>query len=163
MSTAVATVLGHALTRHDVNALRQADDVHAHYQNGETTLLAIKRITEQERVKFPFADDHQLRITVNSSVTLHADDHMESGYATVKQRFGGGNGLFEIVRPGDFLLFHWNMGAGTNKPLREIGWVGDELELIVYRASDEYGRKPLKFLVDKYAGPKGPNRMCRGW
>ena len=45
MPTAIEAVAPYMLTKADVNALRQADDVHAHFQEDEHYLIAVKRLT----------------------------------------------------------------------------------------------------------------------
>lgn len=152
------------LTKTHIATLRKADDVYAHYHEGEHYLTAVKRATSADRERDPFAQDVTVRIPCEGTTRSYGSNGGNSD-ETVRACFAGSlwdtKGIWQVLREGDRVRLDWSRGGHTSDNLRAIDYVGDSLHVEIVRKTDTNGQRPLKFLGATYVGPNNSARLCR--
>lgn len=162
----------YTLTKLDLAALKQADYLGVWYfgeENGRTNAQAVKRANKTE--KDPFATDAvhvitaPIRVRCYENTGLFAKDNDRiSARAAVSFYHGNSDtdptsasSVVRLLRAGDGIIFEFHADALTTTGLRDAGFHGDRLCLLVWR-----GKERFRLVLDSCTCPDNTARMVQG-
>lgn len=148
-----------ALDKVQIAALRKADTISFHHNDGKSYIVATKRKERTERD--PFADDVRVNIRCKWSLVNYESNDPNDAHASAfsapaipGDKFKAFEMLHSpshtdhwqttasLLKPGDVLTLKWVRGGKTTDGMRDAQFVGDDLFLRVQR-----GDKSLTFHV----------------
>jgi hypothetical protein len=160
---------GLALDKIAVAALRQADSISFHHNDGQSYINASKKVVQTARDPFG-----RTEVTINVPCKARINDYERGivGYwvrpdemkdyrcyentAYPSEPGGPWQTIAGLLKPGDELTLAWSRGGIGTLGTRAHGMVGDMLELVVQR-----DRKRMTFLLDTQVGEDNTARMCK--
>jgi hypothetical protein len=155
-----ATAFSRPVSAQDRRALRSADSVVFRLYQGQATVEANLR---GDRTSNGFDQKHT--VFAETSVRDYSAEHYAvgaEGYTGFVMFHSGVrynpvlDTLVEAMAPGSMLRLEWTRG-NDNENNRQVGWVRDELRMVVISAKG----KVSTFLVDVQVGPDNTARMVK--
>lgn len=120
-----------SLTKLDIIAIRKADTILFSHMAEAGEVICIKRPSNKEKRRDPWAADKKYRVKVGSNL----DARHKAFYSTFAESL---TMLKAFIRVGDDLTLNWRESAGNNQLTRDAGLASDMLYIDVFRKDKEY-------------------------
>ena len=159
-----------SLSRQDIAALRKADDVCFYRRKGESYIRAMKRVTQAEKDKDPWADDKEHRISCGTDFHNYGNEFDSNDWNAFEMVHGAGVSrqwatIAGFLRPLDQLTLMW-IANNNSQIIEEKQLHHDMLRLHVLRRTKgrhgSHGKtKNFVFHVSSSITPNNTARMIR--
>jgi hypothetical protein len=147
-----------AITKIDIYALRQCDVVSFHHDT-----VSYISVTKRESFINPFGATR--RINCNTRFVDYSDKNEQISKERMKcfdmihspKVETEWQTIVSLLKEGDVLRLHWQRNALQSEALKEVGFCGDKLSLLVTR-----GKREMEFFLHAYCGANNTARMIQG-
>jgi hypothetical protein len=149
------------VSKADLIALKQCNDVVFRYINGTSTIEAIKRQSDTN----PFEQIHIIECNTSTVIYGYNYDGMYNYDYEIENAFEMNHAsrcdsvwstVVSLLKTGDELTLFWKAGAGNNGCTKKSGLHCDHLELIIHRKA-----KYMSFLIECSVSENNSARMCK--
>ena len=159
-----------SITRQEITALRKADDIVFTHREGASYMRAIKRVTQAEKNKDPWADDKEIRINTGADFRDYKNEFLKDQWHAFEMFHGAQHSrqwqtIAGFLRPLDQLTLCW-VANNNSQILDEANLHNDMLRLHVLRRTKGKGgshgkTKNFVFLIDVRTSKNNTARMIR--
>ena len=154
-----------SLSRQDIAALRKADDLVFTHRDGASYIRAIKRVTDKDKQRDPWADDKEHRINADVEFRDYKNEFLHGNWSAFEM-FNGAQysrqwqTIAGFLRPLDQLTLMWTAN-NNSQILDEANLHNDMLRVHVKRITKSNKTKNFVFLVDVRTSKNNTARMIR--